>query len=87
MIFSATFGAATLMAAISMRAPLLPTVSISHAVFSVRSRTISSSMRASAIQSWMFDRWAIGCPNVTRCSARSHIRSSARSAAPIVRMQ
>ncbi len=35
---------------------LLPTVSISHAVFSVSSRTISSSMRASAIQSWMFER-------------------------------
>ena len=53
---SATFGAATLIAAISVRACLLPTVSISHAVFSVSRRIISRSMRASAIQSWTLAR-------------------------------
>ena len=31
----------------------LPVVSISHAVLSVKSRTISISIRDSAIQSWM----------------------------------
>ena len=56
MTFSATFGAATLIAAISVRACLLPTVSISHAAFSVSRRTISISMRDSAIQSWTLPR-------------------------------
>ena len=51
--FSATFGAATLIAAISVRAWRLPTVSISHAAFSVSRRAISISIRDSAIQSWM----------------------------------
>ena len=41
MILSAMFGAATLMAAISVRASLLPTVSIMCAALRVRSRTIS----------------------------------------------
>ena len=50
---SATFGAATLIAEISIRACLLPTVSISHAAFIVSSRAISISIRDSAIQSWM----------------------------------
>ena len=52
MIRCAISGAATLIAAISVRACRLPTVSMSQAVFSVSSRTISSSIRASAIQSW-----------------------------------
>ena len=86
-IFSATFGAATLMALISTAAALFPTVSISHAVFSVSSRTISSSMRASAIQSMMLDRSAMRRPKVVRESARWHSSSSARSAAPMERMQ
>ena len=64
MILRATFGAATLMALISTAAALLPTVSISHAVLSVSKRTISSSMRASAIQSMMFDRSAMRRPKV-----------------------
>ena len=85
--FSATLGAATLIAAISVRAWRLPTVSISHAVFSVSSRAISISMRDSAIQSWTFPRMAIGWPKVTRETARAHIASSARSAAPMARMQ
>ena len=84
---SATFGAATLMALISTAAALLPTVSISHAVFSVSSRTISSSMRASAIQSMMFERSASGGRTSRAVSARWHSSSSARSAAPMERMQ
>ena len=87
MTFSATCGAATLIAAISVRACLLPTVSISHAVLSVSRRAISISIRDSAIQSCTFARVATGAPKVTRSDARRHISSSARSAAPIVRMQ
>jgi hypothetical protein len=49
MTFSATCGAATLMAAISTRACRLPTVSIIQAVFRVSSRAISNSTRDSAI--------------------------------------
>ena len=40
-------------------------------------------MRDSAIQSWMLARIASGWPNVTRETARAHIASSARSAAPM----
>ena len=87
MTFSATCGAATLIAAISTRACRLPTVSISHAVFSVSRRTISSSIRDSAIQSWMLAFSATGLPNVVRSSARRQSSSSARSAMPIERMQ
>ena len=65
----------------------MPTLSIIHAVFSVSSRTISRSMRDSAIQSMMLLRSAIRLPNVVRLSARLHSSSSARSAAPIERMQ
>ncbi len=54
------FGAATLIAAISVRAWRLPTVSISHAAFSVKRRAISISIRDSAIQSRTFPRVAIG---------------------------
>ena len=36
------------------------------------SRTISISMRASAIQSWMLERSASGAPNVVRDTARLH---------------
>ena len=87
MTFRATFGAATLIAAISVRACLLPTVSISHAVLSVSRRTISMSMRDSAIQSRTLPRVATGAPKVSRSSARRHIASSATSAEPIARMQ
>ena len=41
MICCATFGTSTLIIAISARAPLLPTVSIMYAAFSVRSRAAS----------------------------------------------
>ena len=83
----ATSGAATLIAAISVRAPLLPTVSINHAVLRVRRRIISRSMRDSAIQSCTFDLSATRRPKVSREIARLHMSSSARSAAPMVRMQ
>ena len=62
-------------------------MSISQAAFIVSSRTISSSIRDSAIQSWMLAFSATGLPNVVRASARWHSRSSARSAMPIDRMQ
>ena len=70
-----------------MRACLLPTVSISQAALRVSRRAISISMRDSAIQSCTLARSANGWPKVTREAARAHISSSARSAAPIVRMQ
>ena len=87
MIFRATLGVATLIAAISVRACWFPTVSISHAVLSTSRRIISSSIRASAIQSRMLALCETGLPNVSRSSARVHMSSSARSAAPIARMQ
>ena len=68
---SATFGATTLMAAISVRAPLLPTVSISHAALSVSSRACSISMRLSAIHSRITPCSASGLPNATRLVTRS----------------
>ena len=63
---SAMFGATTLMAEISIAAPLLPTVSISHAALSVSSRACSISMRESAIHSWITPCSASGLPNATR---------------------
>ncbi len=84
---SAMFGAITLMAEISIRAPLLPTVSISQAAFSVSSRAWSISMRQSAIHSWITPCSASVLPNATRPRTRRHISSSARSAMPMQRMQ
>src|SRR5207248_3296770 len=69
------------------RASRLPTVSMSHAVFMVSRRTISISIRASAIQSRMFSRVLTGAPKVSRSAARRHSNCSARSAAPTDRMQ
>src|SRR5262245_49543709 len=83
----ATSGAATLIAEISMRAPLLPTVSISHAVLSTSRRTCSISIRLSAIHCWITPCSASGLPNAVRARTRRHISSSARSATPIARMQ
>ena len=83
----ATSGAATLIAEISMRAPLLPAVSISHAVLSTSSRTCSISMRLSAIHCWITPCSASGLPNAVRSRTRRHISSSARSATPMARMQ
>lgn len=75
------------MAWISVCAPRLPTVSISHAVFSTSSRSCSTVTRASAIQFCTTPCCASGLPKAVRDTARSHISSMARSAIPISRMQ
>ncbi len=80
-------GVAILIAWISLWAPLLPTVSMSHAVFSTSSRNCSRRTRDSAIQSRITPCSASGRPNATRLDARSHINSMARSAMPMDRMQ
>ena len=54
------------MADTSMRAPLLPTVSISQAVLRARRRACSMSMRESAIHSWMTPCSDNGLPNAMR---------------------
>ena len=84
---SAIAGVTILMAWISRCAPLLPTVSISQAVFSTSSRACSIRTRDSAIQSWITPCSASGLPNAVRLLTRWHIIASARSAAPIWRMQ
>ena len=81
------FGAMTLIIAISLRATLLPTVSIMYAAFSTSSRAWSISQRASAMRSCQTDCDEIGLPNATRVVSRLHISSSARSATPMERMQ
>ena len=84
---SAMAGVTILIAWISVCAPLLPTVSISHAVFSTSSRACSIRTRDSAIQSWMTPCSASGLPNAVLVRARVHMSSRACSAAPIIRMQ
>ena len=84
---SAIAGVPILMAWISECAPLLPTVSISQAVLSTSSLACSIRTRDSAIQPWMTLCSASGPPNAVRVATRRHISSSARSAAPISRMQ
>jgi len=69
-----TFGASTLMAAISVLASLLPTVSISQAVLRISSRDFSISVRASAIQSRIFARSLSADPN----DVLEHVRVAAR---------
>src|SRR5690348_6774062 len=80
-------GVTILIAWISACAPLLPTVSISHAVLSTSSRACSIRTLDSAIQSWITPCSARGLPNAVRLTARRHMSSRARSAAPISRMQ
>ena len=58
-----------------MWAPLLPTVSISHAVLRTSSRSCSIRTRDSAIQSRTTPWSAIGLPKATRSAARLHISS------------
>ena len=84
---NATFGATTLICAISLFATLLPTVSIMYAAFKVSRRAMSISIRESAILSMLPPRRARGLPNAVRFTERLHISSSARSAIPIERMQ
>src|SRR5882672_3077686 len=85
--WSATFGASTLIIAISFFAALLPTVSIFQAAFKTRKRALSIMMRASAMRSRVTPWSATGRPKATRWVARLHIFSSARSAWPMSRMQ
>ncbi len=80
-------GTATLIAAISVAAPFAPWLSISHAVLSTSSRACSTSMRDSAICSRTTPCSESGRLNATRDCARRTIRSIARSAIPISRMQ
>jgi hypothetical protein len=54
----------------SVCAPLLPTVSISHAVLSMSSRACSILPVDSAIQPWMTPCSASGFPNAVRVAAR-----------------
>ena len=53
----------------------------------MRRRACSISMRESAIHSRTTPCSASGLPNATRSVTRRHIRSSARSATPMQRMQ
>ena len=80
-------GTATLIAEISIRAPLAPTVSMSQAALSTMRRACSILMRLSAIQFWTTPCSASVLPKATRCVARSHMTSNARSAIPMRRMQ
>jgi hypothetical protein len=84
---NAVFGATTLIMAISARAALFPTVSIMYAAFRVSSRACSISIRDFAISARIVPCSAIGFPKATRDCTRRHIASSARSAAPMHRMQ
>ncbi len=85
--WQAMLGASTLIMAISFCATLLPTVSIFQAAFSTMKRAESIMMRASAMRSRVTPCSAIVRPKATRCVARLHIFSSARSAWPMRRMQ
>ena len=87
MIFSAMFGAATLIMAISSCAVLLPTLSIMSAAFRHNRRFISMSVRASAMRCSQIECSMIFLPKAVRDDSRRTIFSSASSALPMVRMQ
>ena len=87
MTWQAMLGATTLIMAISLRATLLPAMSISQAALSVSRRAMSMRQRASAMRSCVTVCWATLLPKAMRELARLHISSSARSARPIRRMQ
>ena len=80
-------GAATLIIAISRRAALLPSRSILSAAFRVSRRAWSIMMRQLAMRSSQIDCSEIGLPNATREDRRLQMRSSSRSATPMLRMQ
>src|SRR4029453_4226044 len=65
-IHSTVWGVAILMAWISVCAPRLPAVSMSHAVFRTRSRSCSMRTRDSAIQSRTTPWSAMGLPTAPR---------------------
>ena len=69
------------------RASALPMRSIALAAFSTMRRIASISMRALATTSVFLPSEMIGLPNASRLRPRVTISSSARSAAPIERMQ
>ncbi len=84
---NAMFGTATLIAAISVKAPLAPWLSISQAALSVSRRACSMSMRL--VGDPLLDHALLGkrtAEGDARSDPPAH-RSRARSAAPIVRMQ
>ncbi len=67
---SVMFGTMTLIIAISLRATLLPTVSIRYAAFSTIRRAWSIMQRDSAMRSCQTDCDEIGLPNATRDVSR-----------------
>jgi hypothetical protein len=81
------FGATTLIIAISARAALLPATSIRCAALKVSSLAWSIMHRESAIRSCQTDCVDNALPKAVLDCRRSHIISSARSAAPMERMQ
>ena len=82
----ATSRAATLIPATSVRAALLPWLSISQAALSTSSRAWSISIRLRAIHSRTTPWSASGPPNATRDVTLRHISSRARSAIPTARI-
>src|SRR3954447_2055698 len=82
-----TFAATTFVIEIAWRASRLPYSSICQAAFSTIRREPSISMRDFAMKSCTNCFSASLPPNDSRVSARLHINSSARSAAPMARMQ
>ena len=70
-----------------VRASRLPSTSIARAALSTISRIASISIRARETVSMFLPSWMIGLPNASRPMPRRIIRSSARSAWPIERMQ
>ena len=87
MIFSAMFGAFTLIIAISALAALLPALSIRSAALRHSSRVHRSRSAPRRPAAPRCCARQIFLPNATRLCSRLHISSSASSAAPIVRMQ
>ena len=87
MMSQAILGATTLIMAISLRADLLPAVSIIQAALRVSRRAMSILQRASAIRSCVTPCADTSLPNAVRLDALRHINSKARSAKPIRRMQ
>ena len=87
MIWHTRIGTIALIALTHTRASALPMVSMAFAARSTMRRHASISMRAFAMTSGFLPRRAIGRPNASRVRPRRIISSSARSAAPMERMQ
>ena len=80
-------GTSAFTALIQTRASALPIVSIAFAARSTMRRIASISTRARAMTSVFLPRRASCLPNASRLRPRRIMRSIARSAAPIERMQ